>query len=145
MPVMDGVEFRRHQLADPAWAAIPVVVLSALPDGAHLAALLRAVAFLAKPLQFAELLAIARQHCPLRRQVRGAVSGLTAWASRGFLSPASTSPRRGEAVSNHLGPVSHRVEVEATGTVSRGSFRQYGRIQPIVGIDIHTQSEAHLP
>jgi len=64
MPVMDGVEFRRHQLADPAWAGIPVVVLSGLPDGAHLAALLRAVAFLAKPFQFAELLAIARQHCP---------------------------------------------------------------------------------
>ena len=31
MPVMDGWEFRRHQLADPTLAAIPVIVLSADP------------------------------------------------------------------------------------------------------------------
>jgi CheY-like chemotaxis protein len=63
MPVMDGVEFRRHQLANPAWAAIPVVVLSAVTDGANLASLLRAVAFLAKPFQLGDLLAITRQYC----------------------------------------------------------------------------------
>jgi CheY-like chemotaxis protein len=71
MPMMDGPEFRRQQLANPAWAAIPVVVLSSLTDGAHLAALLRAVAFLVKPFRIAELLAIARQHCPYRRQMSG--------------------------------------------------------------------------
>jgi CheY-like chemotaxis protein len=32
MPVMDGWEFRRAQLADPSIADVPVVVLSALKD-----------------------------------------------------------------------------------------------------------------
>jgi CheY-like chemotaxis protein len=33
MPVMDGWTFRRAQLADPALAAIPVVVMSAVDSG----------------------------------------------------------------------------------------------------------------
>jgi CheY-like chemotaxis protein len=31
MPILDGAAFRRGQLARPAWAAIPVVVLTASP------------------------------------------------------------------------------------------------------------------
>jgi len=69
MPVMDGPEFRRQQLAYPAWVDIPVVV-SSLVDGAHLASLLRPAAFLAKPFQIADLLTIAREYCPHRRLVR---------------------------------------------------------------------------
>jgi CheY-like chemotaxis protein len=37
MPVMSGWDFRRHQLADPALASIPVIVLSADPGAARLA------------------------------------------------------------------------------------------------------------
>jgi len=37
MPVMSGWEFRRHQLADPALAGIPVIVLSADPHAGRLA------------------------------------------------------------------------------------------------------------
>jgi two-component system, chemotaxis family, chemotaxis protein CheY len=37
MPVMSGWAFRRHQVVDPALAAIPVIVLSADPRAASLA------------------------------------------------------------------------------------------------------------
>ena len=33
MPVMNGWDFRREQLADPAIAGVPVVVISAAPEG----------------------------------------------------------------------------------------------------------------
>lgn len=36
MPVMDGWEFRQHQLADPSLASIPVIVVSADPRGVKL-------------------------------------------------------------------------------------------------------------
>jgi len=52
MPVMDGWTFRAHQLDDPEWARIPVVVLSAIA-GVESAASLAADAYLAKP-AFAE-------------------------------------------------------------------------------------------
>ena len=32
MPVMDGFDFRRHQLADPALASIPVLCITAMFD-----------------------------------------------------------------------------------------------------------------
>ena len=62
MPVMDGWEFRRRQRADPAFAHVPVVVLSAL-DQAR-AADLGGPAFLKKPLDFDRLLELVRHHCP---------------------------------------------------------------------------------
>ena len=61
MPVMDGWEFRRKQQSDPALAAVPVVVLSALDH--RRAAEVDAVAFLKKPLDFDRLLELVRQHC----------------------------------------------------------------------------------
>lgn len=63
MPVMDGFEFREQQLSNPRWAAIPVVVLTALIDAARAAATLGAVTVIAKPFNIGELLAIAQQHC----------------------------------------------------------------------------------
>jgi CheY-like chemotaxis protein len=61
MPVMDGWEFRRRQLADPSLSAVPVVVLSALD--ASRAADLDGAAFLKKPLDFDRLLVLVRQFC----------------------------------------------------------------------------------
>lgn len=49
MPMMDGPAFRAEQLADPALAAIPIVVLSANQDCAQTAAILGAHASLQKP------------------------------------------------------------------------------------------------
>jgi CheY-like chemotaxis protein len=61
MPVMDGWEFRRRQVADPTIATVPVVVLSAV-DPAR-AGDLGGAAFLKKPLDFDQLLALVRRFC----------------------------------------------------------------------------------
>ena len=61
MPVMDGWEFRRKQQADPAFADVPVIVLSALDQSR--AADVHAEAFLKKPLDFDRLLQLVRQYC----------------------------------------------------------------------------------
>jgi CheY-like chemotaxis protein len=61
MPVMDGWEFRRRQREDPALAALPVVVLSALDQARALD--LGGTAFLKKPLDFDRLLELVRQYC----------------------------------------------------------------------------------
>jgi CheY-like chemotaxis protein len=59
MPVMDGWEFRRRQLADPTIAHIPVVVTSAVAQ--HAGRALQAAAILPKPYEFDELLAAVRK------------------------------------------------------------------------------------
>jgi CheY-like chemotaxis protein len=56
MPVMDGWNFRHHQLADPALAAIPVIVLSADPRASRLAGSPGVHAVLLKPVHLAVLL-----------------------------------------------------------------------------------------
>jgi CheY-like chemotaxis protein len=61
MPVMDGWEFRRLQQADPALAAVPVIVLSALDQ--NRTADVTASAFLKKPLDFDRLLQLVRSYC----------------------------------------------------------------------------------
>lgn len=61
MPVMDGWEFRRRQLEDPALSRVPVVVLSALDPSR--AADLDGAAFLKKPLDFDRLLELVRRFC----------------------------------------------------------------------------------
>ena len=63
MPVMDGVEFRRRQLVDPRWAAIPVLVMSASDRGAEIAAELGVTGFLAKPARGKELIAAVTRLC----------------------------------------------------------------------------------
>lgn len=56
MPVMDGQEFRERQLATPALADIPVVVISAFRDGERLVATLKPSAYLRKPIDLPRLL-----------------------------------------------------------------------------------------
>jgi CheY-like chemotaxis protein len=56
MPVMDGWAFRAAQLADPALAEIPVVILSAAQDVHRQAQALHVDGFLAKPLNVPKLL-----------------------------------------------------------------------------------------
>lgn len=60
MPVVDGIDFRRRQLADPELRKIPVIIISARPDVARQAASLNADAFLQKPMSFEELLHIVQ-------------------------------------------------------------------------------------
>jgi CheY-like chemotaxis protein len=60
MPTMNGWDFRAAQLADPALAPIPVVVVSAtLPDQIHA---IGAVAHLHKPFDLLDLLAVVQRH-----------------------------------------------------------------------------------
>lgn len=62
MPIMDGADFRREQLADPALGSIPVIVLTANLDIRSMAASLGAAGFLRKPVRLDPLLALLRQH-----------------------------------------------------------------------------------
>jgi CheY-like chemotaxis protein len=61
MPVMDGVEFRRAQLADAALASIPVILITA----AGLEPIQRAdwSEVLRKPLKVDRVLAVIAEHC----------------------------------------------------------------------------------
>lgn len=61
MPVMDGWEFRQAQLADPALATVPVVVISAADD--VLVEPIEAEQVLKKPLDLDALRSVARRHC----------------------------------------------------------------------------------
>lgn len=56
MPVMDGEEFRRRQLADDRLSAIPVVLLTANRDAPGKAGLASVAATLVKPARLGELL-----------------------------------------------------------------------------------------
>jgi CheY-like chemotaxis protein len=63
LPIMDGWEFRAQQMANPSWAAIPVVVMSGVSDG-HLHALnLKAADFLGKPIDLERLYKTVELHC----------------------------------------------------------------------------------
>jgi len=64
MPGMDGREFRKHQLEDPALAAIPVVVISAFRDLDEIAKELAPVGHFKKPLKLKDFLNIVQTHCP---------------------------------------------------------------------------------
>ena len=63
MPVMNGWDFRYKQRQTPAFADIPVLLMSA---GAHMAIVsgeLDAVGYVTKPVEMADLLDVVRQHC----------------------------------------------------------------------------------
>jgi len=62
MPVMDGRGFREEQLKHPAWAGIPVIVVSAYGDVEAQAGEL-AVDFLRKPLATRPLIAAVARRC----------------------------------------------------------------------------------
>jgi CheY-like chemotaxis protein len=49
MPILDGRAFRRHQLADPRWQTIPVILMSASGDPAIAAQELQIATVLRKP------------------------------------------------------------------------------------------------
>src|SRR4029079_4105882 len=64
MPVMNGWDFRRKQKDTPAFADIPVLLMSA---GAHMATVsgeLNAAGTVTKPVEMVDLLAIVQRHCP---------------------------------------------------------------------------------
>jgi CheY-like chemotaxis protein len=63
MPVMDGVTFRQHQLAEPDLKELPVLVISAGTDLSVHAAALGAVESLRKPLDLDKLLEAVARHC----------------------------------------------------------------------------------
>ena len=58
MPVMDGLQFRQEQLADPALRDIPVIVISAGSNVAESARALGVTASLRKPLDLDKLLEV---------------------------------------------------------------------------------------
>jgi CheY-like chemotaxis protein len=64
MPGMDGREFRRQQLTDPALKDIPVVVISAFRDLDEIAKELKPAAHFKKPLKLQDFLQIVQTHCP---------------------------------------------------------------------------------
>ena len=57
MPVMDGWEFREHQLADAALASIPVLIITALSERGRQVPTLRGLQILPKPFALQELIA----------------------------------------------------------------------------------------
>jgi CheY-like chemotaxis protein len=63
MPVMDGSHFCQARQQDKALAAIPVVILSGLPDVEKQAARLGAAGYLQKPVDIVTLLGMLHQHC----------------------------------------------------------------------------------
>ncbi len=63
MPVMNGWAFRRVQQGRPAFADIPVVILSALPQTATTAAQLGVARYLHKPFTADQLLALLERVC----------------------------------------------------------------------------------
>jgi len=56
MPVMDGPEMIRQMRADPRLAAIPTILMTALPEGIPTGAAAQHNAVLVKPFSMAELL-----------------------------------------------------------------------------------------
>jgi two-component system chemotaxis response regulator CheY len=64
MPVMNGWDFRRKQRQVPAFADIPVLLMSA---GAHMATVsgeLNAAGYVTKPVEMSDLIAAVQRHCP---------------------------------------------------------------------------------
>ena len=66
MPVMTGWEFRRVQLSlpDSGLAAVPVLLLTAVPEPEKVAVQLHAADVIPKPLDFEKLVETVRRHCP---------------------------------------------------------------------------------
>jgi CheY-like chemotaxis protein len=72
MPRMNGFQFRAAQESDPSIGSIPVVVLCTNALFADEATMLRAAAYVGKPLDIERLLDVVSQHCGPR--VRDAVA-----------------------------------------------------------------------
>ena len=63
MPVKDGYQFRREQMADPTLQRIPVIVCSGDGNVAYKAESLQATAYYHKPIEPDELIAMVARHC----------------------------------------------------------------------------------
>ena len=63
MPRFSGHEFRRAQLGDPTVASVPIAIVSGVSDLEKRAEALGAVATLAKPIDFNQLLDVVRRYC----------------------------------------------------------------------------------
>lgn len=64
MPRLDGWSFYAAQQADPVLAPIPVIVLSARPDGAQQVARLGGVTFMSKPVDLTRLVELVQRYAP---------------------------------------------------------------------------------
>ncbi len=62
MPIMNGAQLLERLHADPRWAAVPAVLMSAAMPGRD--ALPRADAYLVKPFDLSELVAAVARWCP---------------------------------------------------------------------------------
>lgn len=67
MPLMDGAELRRRQLADVAIAGVPFILMSASPQLHEMAVALEAAAVLEKPFTNEELKTAIERVCELHR------------------------------------------------------------------------------
>jgi len=65
MPRMNGWEFRRRQLADPALAQAPVVIVSGADLTEQNQSMLQAASYFVKPIRIDELLDAVAAHCPV--------------------------------------------------------------------------------
>lgn len=61
MPVMNGIEFARHLRADPRYAKIPIIVISAFPEKAK--DIPDITELMEKPMDLDLLLKMARRYC----------------------------------------------------------------------------------
>jgi CheY-like chemotaxis protein len=75
MPRFSGAQFRERQLANPAIADVPVILVSAVSDLPSQAAALHPFAVLQKPIDPDELTAVVREACEafLSRRITGPV------------------------------------------------------------------------
>lgn len=65
LPVLDGKTYlERWRERDPAAAAVPVIVMSAMPYGREIAESLGAVAYFAKPFEVQALIDAIRRYAP---------------------------------------------------------------------------------
>ena len=61
MPVMSGDEFRRRQLAEPDYAGVPVICMTAAHDGPQRAEKMHASQYFQKPVDFDRLISAVRE------------------------------------------------------------------------------------
>jgi CheY-like chemotaxis protein len=61
MPVMSGDEFRRRQLAEPEYANVPVICMTAAHDGPQRARSIHATEYFQKPVDFDRLITAVRE------------------------------------------------------------------------------------
>jgi CheY-like chemotaxis protein len=63
LPIMDGPTFVRQLQRHPTWRAIPIIVLSALPNASEIAKALTVSDCLLKPFDFEQLLSTIASRC----------------------------------------------------------------------------------